>query len=174
MTLLMADKRLRRRVSDLLREYRLRLVIKPVEKRIEVEKEFEDVVISYPYQLLSDTLQRLIFHLAAVESSRGSVIAFEEPEAHSSPYFTKFLAERIALDEDNQHLISTHNPYLLLPLLEKAPAGDVAVFVTYYEDHQTRVRELSDAEKEEVLGLELDVFFNVGRLLGEADGTRRV
>ena len=174
LAVLMADKRLRRMVKDILEEYGLRLVLKPVEKRLEVEKEYEDVVISYPYSLLSDTLQRLIFHLVAVESNEGSVIAFEEPEAHSFPYYTKFLAERIARDAKNQYFISTHNPYLLLPILEKAPSRDVAVFVTYYRDHQTKVKELSEEEKEEILGLELDVFFNIERLLGEPDDIRRV
>ena len=174
LVLLMANRQLRRLVRDILEEYGLRLVLRPLERRIEVEKEYEDIVISYPYPLLSDTLQRLIFHLLAVESNRDSVIAFEEPEAHSFPYYTKFLAERIALDKDNQYFISTHNPYLLLSLLEKASSSDIAVFITYYEDYQTKVRELSEEEKEEILGLELDVFFNIDRLLGEPDDIRRM
>ena len=174
LVLLMANRQLRRLVRDILEEYGLRLVLRPLERRIEVEKEYEDIVISYPYSLLSDTLQRLIFHLLAVESNRDSVIAFEEPEAHSFPYYTKFLAERIALDRDNQYFISTHNPYLLLSLLEKASSSDIAVFITYYEDYQTKVRELSEEEKEEILGLELDVFFNIDRLLGEPGDIRRM
>jgi len=48
-------------------------------------------------------------------------LIFEEPEAHSFPYYTKYLAERIALDKNNnQYFISTHNPYLLLSILGKA------------------------------------------------------
>lgn len=161
LAVLMANKRVRGLVKDLLSEFGLRLVLRPVEKRIEVEKEFEDVVISYPYSLVSDTLQRIIFHLVAVEANRGSVIVFEEPEAHSFPYYTKFLAERIALDDSNQYFISTHNPYFLLSVLEKAPSSDVAVFVTYYRDFQTMVKELSEEEKRRLLDLELDAFFNL-------------
>jgi len=70
----------------------------------------------------------------------------------------------LALDTRNQYFISTHNPYSLLPILEKAPSRDVAVFATYYRDHETRVKELGEEEREEVLGLKLDALFNIERL----------
>ncbi|MHA1431833.1 MAG: hypothetical protein ACTSRV_15795 [Candidatus Freyarchaeota archaeon] len=52
------------------------------------------------------------------------MLVFEEPEAHAFPYYTKFLAEKIALDTSNQYFISTHNPYFLLSILEKAPKDE--------------------------------------------------
>jgi len=159
--ILIINKKIRKLVKDILSEFGLRIVLKPIEGKIEVEKEYEDIVISYPYSLVSDTLQRIIFHLVAIESNENSVIAFEEPEAHSFPYYTKFLAERIAYDTSNQYFISTHNPYFLLSILEKAPKDDVAIFITYYEDYQTKIKELSKEEKERILDLELDVFFNI-------------
>ena len=86
--------------------------------RIEILKEFEDIIVSYPYQLSSDTLRRIIFYMAAILSNKDSVLIFEEPESHAFPYYTKYLAELIALDErKNQYFMSTHNPYFLLPLL---------------------------------------------------------
>ena len=70
----------------------------------------------------------------------------------------------IALDEnDNQYFISTHNPYFLLPVLEKAQKEDVAVFVTYYEDYQTKVRPLSQKDIED--SMEIDIFSNLDRFL---------
>ena len=145
----------------------LKPVLKPQENRIEVLKYQEDVLISYPYSVVSDTLRRIIFYLMAIKSNRDSILVFEEPEAHVFPFYTKFLAERVALDEgNNQYFISTHNPYFLLSLIEKAPQRDLAVFLTYYEDYQTRVRPLREKDKEEVLDQELDAFFNLGGFLG--------
>ena len=82
--------------------------------------ETEDILITYPYRTISDTFQRLIFYLSAILTNKNSIIAMEEPEAHAFPYYTKYLAELIALNENkNQYFITTHNPYFLLTLIEK-------------------------------------------------------
>jgi AAA15 family ATPase/GTPase len=113
---------------------------------------------------VSDTLQRTIFHLFAILSNKDSFLVFEEPESHAFPYYTKYLAETIALDEkNNQYFVSTHNPYLLLPVLEKAPKEDVAVFITYFKDYQTKIKPLSAGEIEEIM--EIDIFSNLDRFL---------
>lgn len=166
MYLLLINKNLRNLVADIFREYELRIVLKPQESKIEVQKEVEDVIIAYPYFTVSDTLQRIIFYLVAVETNKNSVIVFEEPESHAFPYYTKFLAERIALDTSNQYFISTHNPYLLLSLLEKTPKKDIGIFITYLKDFQTKVR-LIEEEKQlsEFLDLDVSVFFNIDKFL---------
>lgn len=89
----------------------------------------------------------------------------KEPEAHSFPYYTKYLAERIALDKRNQYFISTHNPYLLLTLIEKTPTNDLAVYITYYENYQTKVKMLSTNELDKILRREIDVFFSIKELV---------
>ena len=81
----------------------------------------------------------------------------EEPEAHALPYYTKYLAERIALDDRNQYFITTHNPYFLMAVLEKAPRREAAVFVTYLEGTETRVARLSDDKIEELMDMGADV-----------------
>lgn len=165
LSILLTNKDLRKMVLDIFSEYGLRLVLKPIERKMEVQKEREGVIVSYPYSVVSDTLQRIIFHLVAIESNKDSVIIFEEPEVHAFPYYTKFLAERIALDKTNQYFISTHNPYFLLPILEKAPKDDVGIFVTYFEDYQTKVKLLSKREMEEILALDASAFFNLDQFL---------
>ncbi len=165
LAILMTKKDLKKLVSSLLSKYGLRLILKPREGKIEVAKEYEDVLITYPYVTISDTLGRLILHLTAIETNESSVIALEEPEAHSFPYYTKYLAERIALDKRNQYFISTHNPYFLLTLIEKTPTNDLAVYVTYYEDYQTKVRRLGTRELEKILGKEMDAFFSIDELI---------
>ena len=166
LSILLTRNKLKRLISQIVSNYGLKIALKPVEHKIEILKEIDEIIISYPYSLLSDTLQRIIFHIVAIETNENSIIAFEEPEAHAFPYHTKFLAERIALDrKKNQYFISTHNPYFLLSLLEKSPKEDIAVFLTYFENYQTKVKELNDEKKKAILDMDADVFFNIEKLL---------
>lgn len=167
---LLTHKRLHRQVASLadLQKYGLRLVLKPYESKIEVQKESNGIAIAYPYIALSDTLQRMIFHLVAVESNENAILIFEEPEVHTFPPYIKHLAERIAQDRSNQYFISTHSPYFLLRVLEKAPTGDVAVFLTGWKDGRTQVRMLEEVEIEELMDLESSLFFNLDLLLEPA------
>ena len=165
LSLLIARRAIRSAVNDPFRSRGLRLGLRPQENKIEVIKSLEDdIIISHPYSLASETFQRLTFYQAAILSNRDSVLVFEEPESHSFPYHTKFLAEQIALDENgNQYFIATHNPYFLLPVLEKANREDVAVHIVYYEDYQTKTRELAPEDLAELA--EVDVFTNLERYL---------
>ena len=165
LSLLVAHRELRAAVNDPFRSRGLRLGLRPQENKIEVIKSLEDdIIISHPYSLASETFQRLTFYQAAILSNHDSVLVFEEPESHSFPYHTKFLAEQIALDENgNQYFIATHNPYFLFPVLEKANKEDVAVHIVYYEDYQTKTRELAPEDLAELA--EIDVFTNLERYL---------
>jgi len=164
--ILLINKNLRRLIADIFGEFGFRIVLKPQENKIEVQKEIEDnVIISYPYSLVSDTLQRVVFHLVAVETNKNSIIIFEEPEAHAFPYYTKFLAERIAFDETNQYFISTHNPYFLLSILEKTSVKNMGIFITYFEDYQTKVKSLKEEELSDILDLDASIFFNLDKFL---------
>lgn len=164
MSLMLTHKELRSIANQIFSNFGLRLGLRPQENKIEVVKQLEDIIVSYPYSLTSDTLQRIIFHLFAVLSNKDSILIFEEPESHAFPYYTKYFAEMVALDEkNNQYFISTHNPYFLLPILEKAPKEDIAVFITYFENYQTKVKPLSAEEMEEIM--EIDVFSNLDRFL---------
>jgi len=167
LAVIMTRKRLKRILNDLFGKFGYRPVFRPQEGKIEVLKELEDVIFSLPYSLASETLQRLVFYLAAVYSNRESILTFEEPEAHAFPYYTKYLAERIALDENNnQYFITTHNPYFLMSVLEKTPKEEVAIFVTSLENYETKAKPLTEKQKEDILDLGLDVFFNIEKFLG--------
>jgi len=161
LSLLQTNKALKELIKDIFSVFRLRIGFRPKERKMEVVKEIGDIIISYPYSLVSDTLQRIVFHLAAIETNKDSILIFEEPEAHAFPYYTKFLAERIALDKTNQYFISTHNPYFLLPVLAKAPKEDISIFITYFEDYQTKVRLLTEKEMSETLDRDESIFFNL-------------
>jgi hypothetical protein len=167
MQILFTNKNLRKSVADLFGEFGLRIVLKPQEYKIEIQKEVDEVIVAFPYSLVSDTLQRVVFHSAAIETNKDSILIFEEPEAHAFPYYTKFLAERIALDNSNQYFIATHNPYFFLSVLEKTPKDDLGIFITYLQNYQTEVRTVTAAEMPEILDLDASVFFNLDHFLGE-------
>ncbi len=165
LALLLQDRELRAEVAVPFLSRGLRLGLRPQEDKIEVLKDFEDVIVSHPYHLASDTFQRLVFYIAALRTNSDSVLVFEEPEAHAFPYYTKYLAESIALDErGNQYFVSTHNPYFLLPILEKTLSEDIAVFITYYEDYQTKIMQLSPDDLSRISD-DIDVFSNIEMFL---------
>jgi hypothetical protein len=161
----MANKKFRDTMARFFKNFGLNLVLKPQERTFEVQKQVEDVVFSYPYTLTSDTLQTILFHTIAIESNKNSTLVFEEPESHAFPYYTKYLGEKIALDESNQYFIATHNPYLLLSILEKAKKDSVNVFITYFKDYQTKVKCLTEEQLSELM--DYDPFFNLNSFIEE-------
>ncbi len=164
-SLLLQNRELRNIVNQPFISAGLRLGLRPQENKVELIKQADDVIISYPYSLASDTLKRITFYTAAIETNKDSVIVLEEPESHSFPGETKLLAEQIAMDEnDNQYFIVTHNPYFLMPLLSKAPKDDIAINIVYNEEYQTKVRGLEPEELPELF--ELDIFANLRRYVG--------
>ena len=172
-SVLLFNPSLRSLVTSILEGFSQKPIIDPRKSFFGVAWELEGLLQVLPYELISDTLKRLIFYLAAVESNEGAVIAMEEPEAHAFPAYTKFLAERIALDEGNQYFITTHNPYLLLSLVEKTPKENLAVFVTYLKGYETGAVRLSDEDLDKLVNLASAVFFNLDlflKRLAEAPG----
>ena len=174
LSLLLQNRDLRAEVAEPFLSRGLRLGLRPQEDKIEVLKDFEGVIVSNPYNLASDTFQQLVFYMAALRTNSDSVLVFEEPEAHAFPYYTKYLAESIALDErGNQYFISTHNPYFLLPVLEKTLTDDIAIFITYYEDYQTKIMQLPPDDLERIFD-EIDVFSNIETFLEDTNLPRRL
>ncbi len=165
--LLRASKEIGRLAREYFTPSGLLLVVKPQEQKIEIQKQAEGVALSFPYSISSDTLQRMIFYMAAIESNKNATLVFEEPEVHSFPYYVKHLGERIAMDENNnQYFIATHNPYLLTAIWEKSSADDVAVFATYYRNYETRVKALTEEDMASLM--EGDPFFGVSHLVKDA------
>jgi AAA15 family ATPase/GTPase len=121
--------------------------------------------IYLPYISLSESLRRAIFNFTIVLGNRNMVIALDNPEVYMYPPHVKKLAELIARDESNQYFISTYSPYLLISLIEKTPKDDLNVFLTYLEDRETKVKVMSEKQKEEVLDMDMDVFFNLDKFL---------
>ncbi|MHA1383088.1 MAG: AAA family ATPase [Candidatus Helarchaeota archaeon] len=166
LTVIMTNKELKREIKEVFDSFNLKLSFKPHENKIEILKEMEDTFVTYPYSVISDTIQRINFYLTVLYSNKDSVIAFEEPESHAFPYYVTHLAERIALDKNNnQFFITTHNPYLLHSILEKAPKNKINVFITYLENFETKIKSLDEQEMKQLLDTEMYGFFNIESFL---------
>jgi len=160
--LLLTHKHLREMIMEILKPFNFSLGLRKNEKKIEITKTIEGITISYSYRIISDTLKRLIFHIVAIETNTNSVIIFEEPEVHAFPYYTKFFAEKVALNKNtnNQYFFSTHNPYFLMPLLQKTK--DVNVYATRWHNFQTKLNLLNN---EDILSYDSDIFFNLDNIV---------
>lgn len=120
-----------------------------------------------PYSSMADTLQRLVFYFAAIDSNANSVLILEEPEVHSFPPYTRNLAERIVNADQNQFFIATHSPYMLEALMEKANEEDLSIWLTYYENHETKVKLIPHQLLKNLQTFNYDIFFNLDQLLEE-------
>lgn len=159
------NKEIRDMMAQFYESYDLKVMLKPKDNTIEIFKQKDNIVISYPYSSTSDTLQRMIFFSAAIESNKDSTLVFEEPESFAFPYYTKHLGERIAFDDSNQYFISTHNPYLLLAIMEKTKKEDLNVCITYLKEYQTKIKQLKEDEMVQLM--DSDPFFNLGHFIEE-------
>ncbi|MHA1895392.1 MAG: AAA family ATPase, partial [Candidatus Helarchaeota archaeon] len=137
---------------------------------IEVVENQKDLIISYKYESISETLQRIAFNLSAVLSNKNSIIILEEPESNLFPFYISYLAEKIAFDRfNNQYFITTHNPYFLLRIIEKTIKKDLSVFLTYSKDYQSHIKKLNEGELEEILDSGADAFFEITKFMEDEE-----
>lgn len=160
LTILTINKSLRTEISSFFEEYGLEFLIDQKENIIELFKKKDGISFKYSYELIADTLRRIIFYLAAIKSNDNSVLLFEEPESHCFPPYIAKIADEIVESETNQFFVATHSPYLLNTIIENTKYNECAVFVTSYKNHRTLVRELSQEEISDMLNFGTDVFIN--------------
>jgi len=165
-SVILSNAKFKKTVSDFFKSIGYRLQIKPLEKDLYITKEVNDAIYSYAYSNISETLKRIVFFMACLETNQNATLLFDEPEANTFPFYTKYLAERIALDETNQYFFTTHNPYLLRSVVEKANKKDLRVIITYMENYETKIRVLNDDELNEIL--DNDIFFNLDLFIKDA------
>lgn len=160
-TMLESNPKLYDEATHFFANYGLDLLIDTESGKLEVQKRIGNRVYKIPYSLAADTLQRIIFHIAAVETNTDSVILLEEPEAHAFPKYISLLAEKIIESKNNQFFIATHSPYLLTPFIEQCSYDELAIFVCTYENYETKVKALSAEEIANIMDTGIDLFFNI-------------
>lgn len=127
-----------------------------------VAKELSNgVVVTFDSSLVADTINRLLFHEAAIQTNQNSILLFEEPEAHMfPPYISKLTGEIIYNENGNQYFITTHSPFVINDFLEDA-RQDLSVYVVGYKEGATTIKRLTDEELHEIYQYGVDLFFNI-------------
>ena len=161
-------KSLKIEFSKLFREQQLDFVLSRAEQSFILQKKEGMYVSQYSFLSIADTFRRFMFYIAAIESNKNSVLIFEEPEVHSFPPYIHELAQRMILVDENQYFVSTHSPYLLHTFIEQVANDDLNVFITYYENYETKVRALTPDELRHILDFGTDVFFNLDKFTPNA------
>lgn len=168
-TIIDHDKDLRKEIAEIFAEYGLRFVAHKRESKFEIEKSTDEYYVTkYHYSSIADTFQRLIFYYAAIDSNKNSVLILEEPEVHSFPPYTKDLSERIIASEDNQFFITTHSPYLLQNLISSLDSSELNVFITYFENYETKIKRLTSEDLRKASEFSVDLFYNLENFIPNA------
>ncbi len=149
--------------GKLFKEQGLDFVLDRDEQQFELQRKAGYYVHKFPFFSIADTFRRYMFYITAIESNKNSVIVFEEPEVHSFPPYVKAMAHRMVSSDTNQFFVSTHSPYLLQTLISELDESELAVYITYYQDYQTHVRQLTADELQEAQDLGIDLFYNLSR-----------
>ncbi len=167
-SLLANDKTARQIAADYYFDSRYRLTVDVGKRHLSMSRQEDSAVVSFPYSATSETLRRMIFYRLALETSKNSILAFDEPEANSYPPYTKILAESIAKDEqENQFFLTTHSPYMLTSIIGKTPASELNVFVCRLEGSETKVYPMNEDQRMELMEMDMSAFFNLDRFLPE-------
>ena len=158
-----SNQKLRKEIIELFKFYDLELNIdQRINSMFGFKRLGDGLVYTIPFYQMADTLQRLIFHKAAVLSNENSVLLFEEPEAHMfPPYISQFTSDIIYnKSNNNQYFISTHSPFVVNDFMEDA-RDELSVFMVGLKNGETIVKRLSDEEMHEVYQHGVDLFFNI-------------
>lgn len=151
--------RLKKDIYKIFQEYGLKIAFDKASQSIKIIRAKGDEIFLIPYNSIADTLQRIIFFKAAIESNNDSVLLFEEPEAHSFPPYMTHITQEMIFKKDCQFFVATHSPFILNDLIENG-RDELAVFIVDYENHETKVRKLTDQELFTVFQNGVDLFTN--------------
>lgn len=155
---------LRADIESLFIDFNLKLVIEsfPAEIKLLNDKR-KDKIILFDYKLMADSIQRLIFHKAAIASNFETVILFEEPEAHTfPPYIKKLTHEIIKNENNNQYFITTHSTDILSEFIENDKMrSELSVFIVDYKNEGTNVTRIKDEDIIRVGQAGIDLLYNI-------------
>ena len=121
------------------------------------------------FGLIAETLQRLIFHQAAILSNKNAILLFEEPESHLYEPYILDITNSIKNDKNNnQYFIVTHNQYFVDELLrDEESRNDTNIYLVGSEKGETKVKLLSPEVSKDVYQTGLNIFFNYQSLWDE-------
>ncbi len=154
---------LRNEVNEIFNNNKIKLLIDRSTNELKIFKEYQDgTVFTLPYEMIADTLQRLIFYKAAIISNSNSTLLFEEPEAHCfEPYILEF-TNAVKYDENNnQFFIVTHSDYIVKEFLrDEESKENTNIYLVNNVDGETKVKLLNKKNNEDVFEFGMNIFFN--------------
>ena len=162
-----SNPELRNSVNQFFVQNNLKLLIERGTNELKIFKEYQDgTVFTLPYNMIADTLQRLIFYKTAIMSNHDSVLLFEEPEAHCfEPYILEFTNEVKYNENNNQFFIVTHSDFIIQELLrDEESKNNTQIFLVNNVDGETKIKKLDAEKNEEVYEYGMNVFFNFENL----------
>ncbi|MCX8019492.1 MAG: AAA family ATPase [Chitinophagaceae bacterium] len=159
---------LREECGKLFKDFNLKLIFDE-NKNLHIQKELDTFsAFKIPFYQVADTLQRLIFHKAAILSNKDSILLFEEPEAHMfPPYISNLTADIIHDENNNQYFISTHSPYVVSDFMENLSSEELAIYIFNYDktEGMTVVHRLSEKEFHVASQFGYDFFMNLDHFI---------
>lgn len=166
--ILATNSKLRNAIQEIFQPYNLELLNDKRMQAFTILKRTGDSIFSIPYELVADTIQRLIFYKAAIASNKETVLLFEEPESHMyPPYIAKFTSDMMYDENNNQYFITTHSPFVISDIMENLKKEDYAIYTVGYdkENGETLVKRLSNEELHEIYQYGIDLFLNLENYL---------
>ena len=162
------DRRLRKECGELFAIYNLKLIFDE-NGRLVVQKQLDEyTAFQFSFSQVADTLQRLIFHKAAILTNENSILLFEEPEAHMFPaYISKFTSDIAYAENNNQYFITTHSPFVLNDFISNLSKDEVSIYVVGYKSStgETLTRRLNSEELHEMSQFGIDIYMNLENYL---------
>lgn len=156
---------LKKELTTIFDDYGLKYVFDTNSQEIKVLKEKNPgEIFLIPFHSIADTLQRMIFYKAAIESNKNAVLIFEEPEAHSYPPFISKVTQSIIQSNSNQFFITTHSPYVVNDFLELT-GDELAIYFVDFKNGETIVKRASENDKQDIYEFGVDLFFNTETFL---------
>ncbi len=167
-SILFNKPQLYKEVQDLFSFYDLELLFDFREQKLAILKRIKNGIFSIPYDLVADTLQRIIFYKASILSNKESVLLFEEPEAHMfPPYISKFTSDIVHDENKNQFFITTHSPFVLNDLMDNLKGDELSIYIVSYkkETGETLIHKMNDDETHEAYQFGYDFFMNMDKFI---------
>ncbi|SMP31200.1 ATP-dependent nuclease [Chryseobacterium profundimaris] len=166
-TIISTNPEIRNFVNYFLSVNNLKLLIERGSNNLKIFKEYEDgTVFTLPYNMIADTLQRLIFYKTAIMSNQNSVLLFEEPEAHCfEPYILEFTNEVKFNENNNQFFMVTHSDFIIQEFLrDEESKNNLQIYLVNNVDGKTEVKKLDKENNDDVYEYGMNVFFNFDSL----------
>ena len=158
-----SNPELRKVVNQLFKENNLKLLIEKNTNDLKIFKEYQDgTVFTLSYNLIADTLQRLIFYKAAIMSNENTVLLFEEPEVHCfEPYILEFTNSVKYDKRDNQFFIVTHSDFIIQEFLrDEESKQNTNIYLVNNVNGETKVKLLDKKKNDDVYEYGMNAFFN--------------